>query len=1066
MSLRLKPENILHSTVLALLVLLGRPSAGGAAPTELFFSEYVEGTSNNKALEIYNGTGAAVDLVAGGYNVQMFFNGNGSPGLTINLVGTVAAGDVFVLAQALAHPDILAQADQTNGSGWYNGDDAVVLRRGTTVIDVIGQVGFDPGTEWGSGLVSTADNTLRRKDTVCAGDPNAGDIFDPAPEWDGFATDTFGGLGAHTANCGGPISLSVGDVSQAEGDSGPTTFTFTVSLSGPAGPCGVTFDAATQDGSATVADDDYEPVSLVGLTIPEGQQSLAVDVTVNGDTRPEGNEVFFLDITNVVGAVVTDGQAVGTILEDEVTPIHAIQGSGSASPLVGQVVTTAGIVTARRSNAFFIQTPGDEADADPDTSEGIVVFTGSAPPPTVVVGRRVKVTGTVQEFVPSPDPFSPPITEIGLNPTVAVVSEGNPLPAPAVVTAADTDPAGSIEQLERREGMRVHVDALTVVAPTQGTIDEPNATATSNGVFYGVITGPRPFREPGVQVPDPLPPGAPCCVPRFDANPERVRVDSDGQPGATTLDVATGMLVENLTGVLDYSFRTYSVLPDPATPPTVTGALDATPVPAPAADEYTVASFNMERLFDTVNDPNISDPVLTAEAFQNRLAKLSLAIRDVMRTPDILGVEEAENISVLQALASRISADAVAAGQPDPQYQAYLEEGNDIGGIDVGFLIKSALVGGGVPRVAVSSVTQEGADTPFFNPDHTSSLLNDRPPLVLRGTVNRTDTVAVPLTIIVAHQRSLNDVDSFVRGQNGWPTVGDRVRAKRNEQAEFLADLIQGRQAADPTERIVVVGDFNAFEFSDGYVDVMGATKGAPADPDEVVLPSADLVNPDLVDLAYTVPAAQRYSYSFDGSAQVLDHVLANPPALAQLRALHYARNDADFPEILRNDISRPERISDHDMPVAYFRFLAADLGLTKTAPRATVPSGATFTYTIDVSNLGPDGAAAVVSDTLPAGVTFQALSKPRNWSCSTPPVNGSGTVTCSVDEMKPGDTARLLLTVRARCDLRDGTVISNTATVASLTDDPQPANNAATATVIVFTPSTATESPCSVRRR
>ena len=100
-------------------------------------------------------------------------------------------------------PTILAQADQTNGSGWFNGDDAVVLRKGTTDIDVIGQIGFDPGTEWGSGLTSTADNTLRRNSTICAGDPNGADAFDPALEWEGFATNTFDGLGAHTATCGG-----------------------------------------------------------------------------------------------------------------------------------------------------------------------------------------------------------------------------------------------------------------------------------------------------------------------------------------------------------------------------------------------------------------------------------------------------------------------------------------------------------------------------------------------------------------------------------------------------------------------------------------------------------------------------------------------------------------------------------------------------------------------------------------------------------------------------------------------------------------------------------------------
>lgn len=178
-------------------VLLG-PAGARAMPIDLFFSEYVEGSSFNKALEIFNGTGSAIDLATGGYNVQMFFNGSASAGLTINLTGMVINGDVFVLANSSANALILAQADQTNGAGWFNGDDAIVLRKGTTILDVIGQIGFDPGAEWGTGLLSTADNTLRRKSSVLGGDPNGSDAFDPSAEWEGFATDTFAGLGSHS----------------------------------------------------------------------------------------------------------------------------------------------------------------------------------------------------------------------------------------------------------------------------------------------------------------------------------------------------------------------------------------------------------------------------------------------------------------------------------------------------------------------------------------------------------------------------------------------------------------------------------------------------------------------------------------------------------------------------------------------------------------------------------------------------------------------------------------------------------------------------------------------------
>ncbi|MBN2549281.1 MAG: ExeM/NucH family extracellular endonuclease [Anaerolineales bacterium] len=174
-----------------------------AAPSEFFLSEYIEGSSYNKALEIYNGTGAAINLATGGYQVELYQNGASTPNYVITLSGSVSNNDVYVLAHTSADAVILAQADQTSGSLQHNGDDAVVLKKGSTVIDVIGQVGFDPGTEWGSGLTSTADNTLRRKSSICQGDTNPSDTFDPALEWDGYAQDTFGGLGSHSANCSG-----------------------------------------------------------------------------------------------------------------------------------------------------------------------------------------------------------------------------------------------------------------------------------------------------------------------------------------------------------------------------------------------------------------------------------------------------------------------------------------------------------------------------------------------------------------------------------------------------------------------------------------------------------------------------------------------------------------------------------------------------------------------------------------------------------------------------------------------------------------------------------------------
>jgi hypothetical protein len=347
-------------------------------------------------------------------------------------------------------------------------------------------------------------------------------------------------------------------------------------------------------------------------------------------------------------------------------------------------------------------------------------------------------------------------------------------------------------------------------------------------------------------------------------------------------------------------------------------------VPTPTADELTVASFNMERFFDTVNDPTTSDPVLTTAAFNRRVAKASLIIRTVENLPDVIGVEEMENLSTLQTVAAQVNSDVVGGGGADPQYQAYLAEGNDIGGIDVGFLVKSS-------RVSQLSVTQlelAGCDhvTPstcnnYVNPNTGAlDILNDRPPLVLVASIPRTAGGLLGFTVIVNHLRSLNGVDDTTVDGSG--TVGARVREKRRKQAEFLANYIQGRQTANPNEKIITVGDMNAFRVNDGYVDSIGTILGTPTPADQVVLASSDLVNPDQIDLVDTLAADQRYSYNFDGNAQTLDHIIVNPPALAILNRFAYARNDSDF--AVKNYESTNElRISDHDQPVAYFSLTA-----------------------------------------------------------------------------------------------------------------------------------------------
>ncbi|KJL40224.1 ExeM/NucH family extracellular endonuclease [Microbacterium trichothecenolyticum] len=177
------------------VVAFAAPAA--AASGDLFISEYVEGSSNNKSIEIYNPGTTAVDLAATGYKLQQYSNGSPTVSLTINLTGSVAPGDVYVFSHALANAAILAQADQSANLGLFNGNDAVALVKGTEIVDVIGQIGVDPGSQWGTGLASTMDNTLRRNANIVQGDTNGSDPFDPAVEWTGYASDTFDGLGWH-----------------------------------------------------------------------------------------------------------------------------------------------------------------------------------------------------------------------------------------------------------------------------------------------------------------------------------------------------------------------------------------------------------------------------------------------------------------------------------------------------------------------------------------------------------------------------------------------------------------------------------------------------------------------------------------------------------------------------------------------------------------------------------------------------------------------------------------------------------------------------------------------------
>ncbi|MGI8918733.1 MAG: Ig-like domain-containing protein [Pyrinomonadaceae bacterium] len=640
-----------------------------------------------------------------------------------------------------------------------------------------------------------------------------------------------------------------------------------------------------------------------------------------------------------------------TVINSTPVKINQIQGSGATSPLAGQAVTTTGIVTLLRTSTnnggaasgFFLQEPTATNDADPNTSEGIFVFTTSVP--TVAVGDNVTVTGTAVEFNG--------LTEISPVSSVIVNSTGNGLPDAIVLTATILDPTAppTQPQLEKYEGMRMSSASLNTVAPNDEFFDVDTVLSSV----------PRPLREPGIEISQPVPPdptsGTPdCCIPRWDENPERLSVDTNGRAGSAINAYTSNVTFSSIAGPLDFAFGRYRLIPE--TSLIASANMSAVPVPTPTSTEFTVAGFNIENFNNNATQRQ----------------KAALAIRDVMKLPDIIGHAEIFELTGLQALAAEVNAIA-----PGVSYQAFLVEADSTTGDadqDVGYLVNTA-------RVQVDSVTQielagclgnAATCNTYIDPTNGQpAYLNDRPPLVLRARVQPLG-VNLPVIVVVNHLRSFIDIE-LVTGE------GPRVRAKRTAQAEFLADLLQDLQSGNPGTSVISVGDYNAYQFNDGYTDPLSVIKGNPTPDDQIVVDqSPDLVNPNFINLIDDLPADERYSFIFEGTPQALDHVLVNTVANGRKTRIAIARNNADFPEFpaaaFVSNAARPERNSDHDMPVAYFSLGAQPLGSvlisefrlrgpgpvgTSPEPNGTISQAATDEFVEIYNNTN---AAIVVSTT------------------------------------------------------------------------------------------------------
>ncbi|MEM7357040.1 MAG: hypothetical protein AAF657_39870, partial [Acidobacteriota bacterium] len=446
-------------------------------------------------------------------------------------------------------------------------------------------------------------------------------------------------------------------------------------------------------------------------------------------------------------------------------------------------------------------------------------------------------------------------------------------------------------------------------------------------------------------------------------NQEIIEINPDGLTGRPDVEMFAETEIILAQGPVTFSFGDYQMFPNV---PLVLGADPVLPqaVRAREAGEFTIGSQNMLRLFDDVDDPG-GDPVLTTAEFQAAITMFSEHIRLNLGAPDIMSFQEVENLNVLQQLAAQIVLDG------GPTYSAHLIEGNDVGGIDVGYLTDDA-------TIVVNSVAQFG-ETLLLSVD--GSLLHDRPPLVLDATFVG-GGASFPLTVINVHQRSLSGIDD--------PADGFRVKTKRLEQAETVAGFIQDLQIADPDIRLVVTGDFNAFQFTDGFVDVLGIFTGN-LDPLGAEFPGTDLVDPNLTNEVLSLPVDEQYSFSFAGNPQALDHMLTSVTASAFVTDFQFARGNADSPDSLFDDLSTTLRASDHDGLVL---FLVADSDVDGVPDAEDVCPGTLIPEDVPTVTLGFFRYALTDNDT-----TFD--TRVPWWFPITPPTfTTEDTAGCSCDQI------------------------------------------------------------------
>ena len=957
--MRTRSALLVPAVVAAAIVPLGAAGSAAAAvqPGELFISEYVEGSSNNKALEIYNGTGAPVDLAAGGYRVVQYSNGSSTGTTVATLQGSVATGDVFVLAHSSAVPTVLAAADQTTGAGLFNGDDAVALVKDGAIVDVVGQIGVDPGTQWGAGDTSTADNTLRRLATVCAGDPDGSDAFDPTAGWSGHPADTFDGLGAHAAECGdtvpaGPVinefsastagtdfeyieiladsgaDLSGYTVLQVEGDSSSTALGAVASAT----PLG-TADAA----GLYLAD-------LAANTLQNGTLTLML---VEGFTGAAGDDLDTdndgtLDVTpwtSLADAVAVDDGGAG----DRTYGVPALGASYD-----GAAFAPGG--ASRIPDGTDTDTAADWVRNDFDLA-GIDGFAG-----TPAVGEAYNTPGRPNAAVQAPDPGADtcetPVTAIY---DIQGSGAASPLQGDSVLTEGvvvgrfqsgstdtvyiqdaqgDGDPATS-------DGIHVFADAAGI--PTGSTV-RVRGTVTE---FFGMTQladasvfvcgegltqidpvelslpwsgpdAPEPYEGMLVTFPQDLVISEYFSYDRFGelvlTDERQVQPTAIVEPG----DPAIALAAEQSLGRITLDDARSAENPDPAIHPNgteftlentfrggdllsgVTGVLDY--------------RFNLYRVqptqgaeYTAVNErPGVPDVGgdFTVASFNvlNYFTTLAGQGGRGADTAEELVRQEAKIVSALAAM----DADVVGLIEIENNTAA-IERLVDALNAEVGEgtydFVDTGVIGTDAIKVAFIYNTQTAAtvgEHAILDSSVDPRFIDTANRPALAQTFEDTATGGV-VTVTVNHLKSKGSACA------GDPDTGDgsgNCNLTRTAAAEALVDWLAGDPTGSGSDNQLVIGDLNSYDKED---------------------PIDALVAGGFTDLVAKFEGEEAYSYVFDGKIGYLDHALASNGLLEDVTGAAVWNVNADEPDLIDYDMTfkkpaqdalyapDPFRSSDHD---------------------------------------------------------------------------------------------------------------------------------------------------------